>query len=1085
MQIINWNGYNVYIQEKNNLSVRLLQTSGSLLPLSQIISTEGEVVSITNCSYFFSEGSYNYTNGRNQGDTLNTTYADSDNGKYCDICIYEDGSWYAGKFNNWDHTENYRDVENGVCAGFSVACFLVLNGVDEYSYSTAFNGDKASARNPQTAFVILSDGNMLQVVSDGRNDVGNGLTGYELLECVRAQGYNNIQVFALLDGGGSSEMIVNGEIVNTPSDGTERKMLNGIAFVDIAAEEPEPEEPEEPTPEPKDISKATILLSQTSYEYTGEECKPDVTVILNDVTLIQDTDYTVSYESNINPGRAIVRIKGINNYTGSTAARFEIQKISILNNVVVEWAEEAQMCVYTGDPFEPDFKVLYKGNELVQGQDYAKEYFNNIHVSSEAFVRIVGLGVFQGEMIDYFSIWERDINEANFSMDTTEYVYTGEAIIPTFSLNYNNKDLIKDTDYTIEVSNNIEVGIATMTIQGIGDFWEFFEVDFEIKVKDIAEPDVYITAATVPIYTGEPVLPKLDIFFNGISLKEGIDYTLNAWDNINAGVGYLKIIGINNFTNEKEISFNIAQASLDKQSSDFTIQIMNKPTYNGLAQLPDINILYLGKELIEDEDYFLEGENNIDATTQAVVIITGKGNFKDSKRQFFTILPSTGDTFELIFIDGDEYLYTAKEICPSVKLLLNGEEYDKMYSIAYVNNINVSEEGATVTVTITGNYEGTISKKFKISPASIENCIISVKNAPFVYENIDITPSLRITFNGVELIDKKDFDIIKYENNINVTNEAKIYYKFITDNFIEKDKQQSILFSIVQRSISSCVVTLKETNFTYTGNSIEPVFDVSIGSKVVAIENYSFEYLNNINASSSALIVLTGLENLKGQKSVFFKINPAQLTEENCEMRAQEYEEGSELYNLDTLQVFYVKPSGEKTRLYSVKSEDYQKDYPEDFTEEFFSEKNLSKEIVETTVSITGKNNYTGIVRKIFATGTISAGDLSDSLSQIDRKPGYTYINYSKEMEGMFKISSQGKSAIDELNTQLYNHGYVNESVTINAVPIYYLKPNTIVYIRDEETKINGEYVISKINIPLGNSGTMSVTATKAMKRIY
>jgi hypothetical protein len=88
-------------------------------------------------------------------------------------------------------------------------------------------------------------------------------------------------------------------------------------------------------------------------------------------------------------------------------------------------------------------------------------------------------------------------------------------------------------------------------------------------------------------------------------------------------------------------------------------------------------------------------------------------------------------------------------------------------------------------------------------------------------------------------------------------------------------------------------------------------------------------------------------------------------------------------------------------------------------------------------------------------------------------------------MENMFRISSQGKSAIDELNTQLYNHGYVNESVTINTIPIYYLKPNTIIYIRDEETKINGEYVISKINIPLGNSGSMSITATKAMKRDY
>jgi hypothetical protein len=88
-------------------------------------------------------------------------------------------------------------------------------------------------------------------------------------------------------------------------------------------------------------------------------------------------------------------------------------------------------------------------------------------------------------------------------------------------------------------------------------------------------------------------------------------------------------------------------------------------------------------------------------------------------------------------------------------------------------------------------------------------------------------------------------------------------------------------------------------------------------------------------------------------------------------------------------------------------------------------------------------------------------------------------------MEGLFRVSSQGKSAIDELNTQLYNHGYCNESVSLTTIPIYYLQPNTTIHIQDHNTKINGDYIISKIDIPLGNGGTMSITATKAAKRIY
>jgi hypothetical protein len=47
-------------------------------------------------------------------------------------------------------------------------------------------------------------------------------------------------------------------------------------------------------------------------------------------------------------------------------------------------------------------------------------------------------------------------------------------------------------------------------------------------------------------------------------------------------------------------------------------------------------------------------------------------------------------------------------------------------------------------------------------------------------------------------------------------------------------------------------------------------------------------------------------------------------------------------------------------------------------------------------------------------------------------------------------------------------------------VPIYYLEPNTRVHVFDEETNINGDYIVSKITIPLAYNGTMSLTATKA-----
>ena len=95
----------------------------------------------------------------------------------------------------------------------------------------------------------------------------------------------------------------------------------------------------------------------------------------------------------------------------------------------------------------------------------------------------------------------------------------------------------------------------------------------------------------------------------------------------------------------------------------------------------------------------------------------------------------------------------------------------------------------------------------------------------------------------------------------------------------------------------------------------------------------------------------------------------------------------------------------------------------------------------------------------------------------------YKYIQVN-DIEGMFKISAQGKSAKDKLDELIYSHGYCVENVTINAIPIYYLQPNTRIYLFDEKTNLNGDYIISKITIPLTYNGTMQITATKAAENI-
>lgn len=100
-------------------------------------------------------------------------------------------------------------------------------------------------------------------------------------------------------------------------------------------------------------------------------------------------------------------------------------------------------------------------------------------------------------------------------------------------------------------------------------------------------------------------------------------------------------------------------------------------------------------------------------------------------------------------------------------------------------------------------------------------------------------------------------------------------------------------------------------------------------------------------------------------------------------------------------------------------------------------------------------------------------------------KTGYKYINIPKNYDNLFHISAMGKSAKNVIDNLLYNNSYCIENVTINTIPVYYLEPNVRVYIHDERSKINGEYIVSKISLPLAYNGQMSITAVKTTNRLY
>ena len=81
------------------------------------------------------------------------------------------------------------------------------------------------SRNPRTAVGVNAKGEALLVVVDGRQDESVGMTFDELADLMLELGAVDAMA---LDGGGSSQLMVNGEIANSPSDGQERGISTAI-----------------------------------------------------------------------------------------------------------------------------------------------------------------------------------------------------------------------------------------------------------------------------------------------------------------------------------------------------------------------------------------------------------------------------------------------------------------------------------------------------------------------------------------------------------------------------------------------------------------------------------------------------------------------------------------------------------------------------------------------------------------------------------------------------------------------------------------------------------------------------------------
>ena len=96
---------------------------------------------------------------------------------------------------------------------------------------------------------------------------------------------------------------------------------------------------------------------------------------------------------------------------------------------------------------------------------------------------------------------------------------------------------------------------------------------------------------------------------------------------------------------------------------------------------------------------------------------------------------------------------------------------------------------------------------------------------------------------------------------------------------------------------------------------------------------------------------------------------------------------------------------------------------------------------------------------------------------------GQQFSRVDEEIYNALSAGGNANSAYDYVRSLLYQYTSYNESINIQCIPIYYLDVNTRIGVQDAESNIYGDYIINRISLPLDLSGTMTISATRALER--
>lgn len=203
----------VYVADINLSSSDYLKTALAQNSYGTNVTAKTSVTAAENNAILAVNGDYYGANSSGYVIRNGVVYRDSvrEDASNGDLAIYKDGSF---KIIYEDQVSANQLVQDGVVNLLAFGPSLVENG--EISVDTNTEVGQAMSSNPRTAIGIIDENHYIIIVSDGRTSESKGLSLYQMAEVMKSYG---VKTAYNLDGGGSSTLYFNGQVINKPTTG--------------------------------------------------------------------------------------------------------------------------------------------------------------------------------------------------------------------------------------------------------------------------------------------------------------------------------------------------------------------------------------------------------------------------------------------------------------------------------------------------------------------------------------------------------------------------------------------------------------------------------------------------------------------------------------------------------------------------------------------------------------------------------------------------------------------------------------------------------------------------------------------------